>query len=170
MDRELKELQEQSRKLYIELYGEPKEIDLTENELKDIRKKVEKALFKIASEDYEIITEIFYISKINEWEVEEYEYYLGLAKNIDKYNEALKEYGGNKLELNREIKSYINHFNKVKIIEYRFKYKYNWKQISQKIDLCERQCQRIKDRTLNELIKSWLKEENYFIERSRDRY
>ena len=173
LDRKLKELQEQSRKWYIERYGEPKEVDLTENELKEIRKRVEKDLLKIASENYETIAEIFNISQINEYEVEDYEYYSGLLKNKDEYNEMLKLYkedGKNELDLNRYIKLHINYFNKIKIIEYRFKYKYNWKQISQKIDLSERQCQRIKDKTLNELIISWLREENYFIERCREIY
>ena len=74
LNRKLKELQEQSRKLYIELYGESKEVDLTDNELREIRKRVEKALLKISSENYEIIAEIFNISQINEYEVEDYEY------------------------------------------------------------------------------------------------
>ena len=173
LNRKLKELQEQSRKLYIELYGESKEVDLTDNELREIRKRVEKALLKISSENYEIIAEIFNISQINEYEVEDYEYYSGLLKNKDEYNEILKPYkedGENESDLNRYIKLHINYFNKIQIIEHRFKHKYNWKQISKEIGLSERQCQRIKDKTLNELIISWLKKEDYFIERCRDRY
>lgn len=173
LDRELKELREQSRKLYIELYGEPKEVDLTENELKEIRKRVEKTLLKIASENYTTIADIFNISQINECELEDYEYYSGLLKNKDEYNEMLKIYredGENELDLNRYIKLHINYFNKIQIIEYRFKHKYNWKQISQKVGLSERQCQRIKNKTLNNLIVSWLREENYFTQRCREKY
>lgn len=173
LDRKLKELEEQSRKLYIELYGEPKEVNITDNELKEIRKRIEKALLKISSENYETVAGIFNISQINECELEDYEYYSGLLKNKDEYNEMLKLYkddGEKELHLNRDIKLHISYFNEIQIMEYRFKYKYNWKQISQKVGISERQCQRIKDKTLNELIISWLKEENYFTERCRDRY
>lgn len=173
LDIKLKELEIQSRKLYIELYGEPKDVNFTEDELKSIRKRVEKALLKIDLEHYGMVASIFRISQLNEYELEDYEYYLGLTKNKDKYNEMLKLYkedGEKESDLSRDIKEHINYFNKIQIIEYRFKYKYNWKQISQKVGLSERQCQRIKDKILNNLITSWFREENYFTERCRDKY
>lgn len=173
LDRELKELQEQYRKKYIELYEEPKQANLTEHELKEIRKRVEKTLLKIDLENYETIAGIFKISQIDEFILEDYEYYSGLLKNKDEYNEMLKLYkedGKKELDLNRFIKLNLSYINEIQIIEYRFKYKYNWKQISQKVSLSERQCQRIKDKILNDFIISWLIDENYFKARCRNKY
>lgn len=170
LDRELKELKEQSRKLYIELYGEPKEINITDNELKEIRKRVEKVLLKTSATHCDAIAHIFNVYELMETE-EDYKIYSNMSEK--EYNEILKEYkenGRTKKELNRCIKEEYKYFNEVKIMKYRFKEKYSWKNISQEVGLSDRQCQRIKDKILNKLIISWLIEENYFISRCRDRY
>ena len=166
----IKELQEQSRNLYIELYGEPKEVNITKHELKEIRKKVEKALLKTSSEYYDTIADIFNIYHLTEYE-EDYEIYGNLSK--EEYNEILKLYkedGRTEKDFERNIKREHKYLNEIKIMKYRFKEKYNWKKISQEVKLSERQCQRIKDKILNDLIISWLREENYITSKCREGY
>lgn len=158
-NKKLKELQEQSRKLYIELYGETKEVNISMLELKEIRKRVEKALLRTKEDDYDNIICLFRIHILREYE-EDYDFYERMSK--EEYNNTVKEfeeYGWSEEELKKDIKESRKELNKIRIMKYRFKEKYSWKQISEKVGLSERQCQRIKDEILNELILSWIKEE-----------
>lgn len=158
-NKELKELQEQSRKLYIELCGETREANISTLELKEIRKRVEKVLLRIKKEDYSDIICLFRIYILREYE-EDYDFYERMSE--EEYNNTVKEfeeYGWSEEDLKKDIKESRKELKKIRIMKYRFKEKYNWKKISQKVGLSERQCQRIKDEILNELILSWIKEE-----------
>lgn len=155
----LKELKEELRKLYIELYGEEKIVNISMDELKIIRKRVEKTLLKIKDEEYNNIISLFGLYIFEEYE-EDYDFYERMSK--DEYDDTIEEFktfGWIEEDLKRDIKESSKRLKEIKIMKYRFRFKYSWSQISEKINLSERQCQRIKDEILNELIISWMKEE-----------
>lgn len=139
----------------------PKNVNISNKELTEIRKRVEKILFKIDVDIYETIDSILHIRHLSEYE-DDYIFY----KNEHEYDEELKKFkteGGTKAEFEKIIKESTKYLKEIKIMKYRFKEKYSWKKISQEVGLSERQCQRIKDKILNREIIYWLEDENYII-------
>lgn len=144
-----------------------KEVNISDKDLKDIRKKVEKAFLETKEEDFNALGEYFGINEFMDYWDEDYKYIEKLIHNKDEYNKALKE----DLEdgyTERDFKKFINDekkdYYKFKILKTRFKEKKSWKDVAKETGLSIKQCQRIKDDLLNKLIISWLENKEKIFE------
>lgn len=155
------EYNQKIKELGIKLY-QKKEINISDKDLNNIRKKVEKAFLKTKKEDFKSLGEHFEINEFMGYWDEDYEYIGKLIHNKDEYNKALKEDQEDGYT-ERDLKKYINdekkHYYEFKILQTRFKEKLSWKDVAKETGLSIRQCQRIKDDFLNKLIISWLENE-----------
>lgn len=150
-------------KNYLLKLWERQEVNISNKELSEIRKKVDKTLFKIDGESYKTMDYKIHIYILNLGESRCEEDY-NVFNSEQEYNEALQEYmadGWSKEEFKKLVREDLKELNEIKIMKYRFKYKYSWNKISQEIGLSERQCQRIKDKILNRYIKYMLEDKNY---------
>lgn len=146
-----------------------KEVNISDKDLNDIRKKVEKAILKTKKEDFKALGEHFEINEFMDYWDEDYEYIGELIHNKDEYYETLKEWieeGDSEEDLIKYINDEKKDYYQFQILKTRFKEKLSWKDVAKETGLSIRQCQRIKDNFLNELIISWLEnEEKIFRDR-----
>lgn len=150
-------------KNYLLKLWERQDVNISSKELSEIRKKVDKALLKIDSDYYQTMDFIANINILHLGESRCEEDY-NVFNSEQEYNEALKEYiahGWSKEGFEKLVRADLKRLNEIKIMKYRFKYKYSWNKISQEIGLSERQCQRIKDKILNKYIIDMLEDKNY---------
>lgn len=151
--------QEELREYLFKL-RECQEVNISNKELSEIRKKVDKALFKIEIKN-ETMDMIYTGRLCFEEDEDDYRIY-----TEDEYKEELNRViseGGNEKDLKELIKENKKCLNEIKIMKYRFKEKYSWKKISQEVGLSERQCQRIKDKILNRYIIDILENKNMIL-------
>lgn len=150
-------LTEEEFRDYLFKLWEPQDVNISNKELSKIRRKVDKIFFKLDSDCYETMA-LDCKSHILNFEEDERDYI-----TYEEYEEELNRFiseGGSEKEFWKLIKEEKKHLAEIKIMKYRFKEKYSWKKISQEVGLSERQCQRIKDKILNEYILSMLEQKD----------